>query len=318
MRTARVFRDPDLTHLRAPRSRGAFTLIELLVVIAIIALLISIMLPALSKARLAGRMAVSLSNQKQILTATDMYKNDAKGTPPLLLSYRRGGFPIPGKSGPIEGICTWSFGGKNNSDFWFGKAFDVEAADRPLNAYMYPEVNLEAPVAPTSLPKNATARTILQLTAYKDPTDTVTYQRQVSGQPFPAPTHGIGGAYNDVGTSYQSNLKWLDTPDMQALWGGPDGAMVAWRAGMRAMRLAESYYSSRFVLYNDQYADVVANNDQANARIINGYGDANRSVMGFMDGHVEYLPVTPGRTAESFFNGKYQFVFDQKSLKDLD
>lgn len=315
MGITRVFRNLDQAPLQASGSRRAFTLIELLVVIAIIALLISIMLPALSKARLAGRMAVSLSNQKQILTATDMYKNDAKGTPPLLLSYRRGGFQSA-KSGALEGICTWAFGGKNNSDYWFGRAFDVEAADRPLNAYMYPDVNLEAPDAPTPLPKNATARTNLQLTAYKDPTDVVTYQRAVSGQPFPAATHGVGGAYNDVGTSYQSNLKWLDTPDMQALWG--KNAVTAWAAGMRAMRLADSYYSSRFVLYNDQYADVVVNNDLANARIINGYGDANRSVMGFMDGHVEYLPVTPGRSAESFFNTKYQFVFDQKSLKNLD
>ncbi|HLO41818.1 MAG TPA: prepilin-type N-terminal cleavage/methylation domain-containing protein [Phycisphaerales bacterium] len=292
-----------------------FTLIELLVVIAIIALLISIMLPALSKARLAGRMAVSLNNQKQILTATDMYKNESKGTPPILLSYRRGGFPST-KSGPIEGICTWAFGGKNNSDYWYGRQFDVEAADRPLNAYMYPEVNLEAPDPPASLPKTATARTNLQLTAYKDPTDVVTYQRPVSGQPFPAATYGVGGAYNDVGTSYQSNLKWLDTPDMQAIWSKGD-SMGAWRAGMRAMRLAETFYSSRFVLYNDQYADVVANNDLPNAKIINGYGDSNRSVMGFMDGHVEYLPVTPGRVPESFFNAKYQFVFDAKSLEDL-
>jgi prepilin-type N-terminal cleavage/methylation domain-containing protein/prepilin-type processing-associated H-X9-DG protein len=66
-------------------SRGAFTLVELLVVIGIIAILISILMPALQRARDAAQRTKCASNLHQIYLTALAYANDDQGHVPYVV-----------------------------------------------------------------------------------------------------------------------------------------------------------------------------------------------------------------------------------------
>ena len=76
------------------KKRKAFTLIELLVVVAIIALLISILLPSLSRAREITKRAVCTSNAKGIGTGMKVYSNDNRDFFPVSI-FREANDPAP-------------------------------------------------------------------------------------------------------------------------------------------------------------------------------------------------------------------------------
>ena len=111
----------------------AFTLIELLVVVAIIALLISILLPSLSRARAQARTTVCASRLAQLVKSVLMYCDDFDETPPFTSRV--------GKDNPWDAIS------ENNMETWLGSLADMtEVIDKSYNQPgPYPEDDVDIP-----------------------------------------------------------------------------------------------------------------------------------------------------------------------------
>ena len=62
-----------------PQNQRGFTLVELLVVIGVIAVLIALLMPALTRARMSADLVKCQANFRQIYSAVSIYTNESKG-----------------------------------------------------------------------------------------------------------------------------------------------------------------------------------------------------------------------------------------------
>lgn len=111
------------------KTKNAFTLIELLVVMAVIAMLASLLLPALAQARGKARQTSCLSTLRQLSMGLTLYVDDNDDTLPREKAF--GHIPswtIPAHhSWPVVGAAT-------NADVWYN-AVPLAMGQRPLSFY---------------------------------------------------------------------------------------------------------------------------------------------------------------------------------------
>lgn len=107
------------------RSRNAFTLIELLVVIAIIAILASLLLPALSQAKIRANDTKCASNLRQCAIALNLYLQD----------YNDRLFWL-GADPSLDGMEWFVWAGRTNGNHIGAAQGNIfNDTDRPLNHY---------------------------------------------------------------------------------------------------------------------------------------------------------------------------------------
>jgi|GEM_PF-6967961 len=243
-------------------SNFAFTLVELLVVIAIIALLISILMPALAKAKEAAKKTVCAANVKDIGVAWQLYFVDYDGY--LYKEFQGGGASSVRQA-------WFDYGGRESSIN--GGINTIVFRDRPLNVYMgYATKALKT--------ENSEV--------FKCPSDKGGILLQSGNQVIPLPLTLGKSCYDVYGNSYFGNIFMFDSGVPESL---KSANYATWLAKKMQNRLkVDTLHGPSEVLFIGeapwiwQWAPNMP--EQPSWHLKTGYQN-----MLYLDGHVAFIEI---------------------------
>ncbi len=194
---------------RSSKRHTAFTLIELLVVVSIIALLISILLPSLKKAREQAKRVVCNSSLKGVATAGNTYAASDRNEM---------SFPVHPLMGQLQGaLGAYEWGGKSGkgepqqgrqavTSMW-GTMMGRGPATRGLNPVIYKGGFTDYQRDPGPNQINWKNDMELDVPIFKCPSD-----RGYTGHHYQAWQQSRLSSYDHYGNSYSANTSWIGVP----------------------------------------------------------------------------------------------------------
>jgi len=263
--------------MKTAKNRTAFTLIELLVVISIIALLIGILLPALSRARQSARSGVCLNQLHQIMIANTMFQDEHNDA-----------LPIPHTDNPDDDgdNSNYNFGGRYPL-FGGMRRYARFPHERALNPYAHPHIDL-----PTDAEFEENRDNYWPAYGEEDqwnfqifqcPSDK-TYNYQMGW--FTDELNEEMSAYHAAGTSYLFNLVWNGDDNWE--WNYSDVATpLTWWDGQALFKRARLAYASRFIAFWEDPADYEI--IKRKIAPLTHHGTQSTFAVTFLDAHAKFI-----------------------------